>query len=187
MADAFNLVGFLEPRKHAVGKVRIQHLVQFNEDMAFLQGRGAFRVQQGLFAAFNVTDNQRFLVFECRKVVDCKLATDCDPIGDTILPGQFLAQVHRILVNVMGVDFRIRQHPRQANGVIAFGATDIDDRIQAHIRQSVQDRVQFLFIAAQQLGHVTAFRHLTHIGHALERPGLHFKTMRFDQGVGQQL
>lgn len=79
-----------------------------------------------------------------------------------------------VLVGVARHDLSLREETRQANGVVAFGGADIEDRaIAADAAQAEPMRMQLAFVAAQQLGNEAALRHTMLECHAGERTGRH--------------
>jgi hypothetical protein len=118
-------------------------------------------------------------------VVD--FAADLDPVGDRVGGGQIGAEGAGAGVAVAGEDARLRHPPGQTDGVVALGATDIEDERIGAGDDLLDHRGEGGLVAAEPPGDIAAFGGGGVVDHPLERAVIKDRGAALPQGVGEDL
>ena len=107
-----------------------------------------------------------------------------DPVGHPVELRHPSAGGLRGLGRVMGVDPGAGGQPGQACGVVALGASDIEDDLRIRRQGLGQVGMQFVLVGPDQAGCQGPLRGVLHIGHTREGAAQHPAAILFAQGPG---
>ena len=133
------------------------------------QRRRGLRVQQLPLGALDVAQHQRLASGVGGEVVRREPRPHPHAVGDAAPGRQLAAGPLRRRVDVERIHPRVRHPPRHPDRVVALGAADVDDDRIGGPDGLLDERLQRLFVAADQLRDVAAMGRPRQKVHALER------------------
>lgn len=106
----------------------ITTLVRLDQNICLQQTRRLIGVQQLTLSPFDVADHNRVLPAANIKITMGYNTTNFNPVRNAIQRCQLRAVCLRLWVGVSGSDTGLRHLRGQANSIIPFGATHIDNQ-----------------------------------------------------------
>ena len=125
--------------------------------------------QQVLLGALDVAEHQYLLAPVVRKVRRFEPLAHANPIGYPVLLGELVAEPPCLRVQVERLHARCRHPPRQADGVVALRATDIENQGVGGLDGLLDEGLQGLLVAPEQLRDVASLGRTRQIVQPLER------------------
>jgi len=122
--------------------------MRLNNQVRGLERGYKIRSEEFEFAAFAIDQDKRGRREEARKSRMITGRRDVDAVTNAIELGDHPAQPLRIGVDIEGKDLAAGVPQREADRVIAFTATNIDDGLVAPVDESFELGMQFLFVCS---------------------------------------
>ncbi len=115
-----------ENGKQLSGAAGAVHLVGLDNKVGFGHGVGHRLIEEVQFVSLAIAEQKQFLARPGYQVIPITAPRNVNLPLHLVKGGQPLAQLLRRRIGVVGENRDTGQHPRKPDGVVTFGATNID-------------------------------------------------------------